>query len=144
LQTAKEHLEASMRLMQEDIQRMNTDYEEQIYRWKQERAEIIAQNANIGKAVDKLREEVNSQRAKSRGYKDKLRLANSAIKTLSNKIVQYESERNAAHPSSGVAGHGTMSEELIRVGGLNIEGGGRDSNNSNRGSEAAEDIKQAI
>ncbi len=33
-----------MKLMQEDIQRMNTDYEEQIYRWKQERSDIVAQN----------------------------------------------------------------------------------------------------
>jgi hypothetical protein len=28
LQTAKEHLEASIRMMQEDVQRFNQDYEE--------------------------------------------------------------------------------------------------------------------
>jgi hypothetical protein len=37
--------------------------------------------------------------------------------------------------------HGTNSDE-IRVGGLNLEGGGRDSNHSNRGSDV--DIKEAI
>ena len=37
LQTAKEHLEASMRVMQEDIQRLNGEYEENVYIWKKER-----------------------------------------------------------------------------------------------------------
>lgn len=41
LQTAKEHLEASMRLMQEQQQRINSEYEESLYRFKGERQELI-------------------------------------------------------------------------------------------------------
>jgi hypothetical protein len=55
---------------------------------------------------------------------------------LSGKIVHYETDRNGSGPANPV---GTMSDELIRVGGINIESADRDSNNSGRGSEA--DIK---
>ena len=41
LQTAKEHLEASMRVMQEDIQRLSGEYEESLFRWKRERQDLI-------------------------------------------------------------------------------------------------------
>lgn len=41
LQTAKDHLEASMRVMQEDIQRISQEYEENIFRWKRERQDLI-------------------------------------------------------------------------------------------------------
>lgn len=37
LQTTKEHLEASMRVMQEDIQRMNQEFEQNVFKWKRER-----------------------------------------------------------------------------------------------------------
>ena len=78
-------------------------------------------------------------RVKSKQYKEKLRLANSAIKQLSGKIVQYETDRNGSGPANPSGGIGSMSDELIRVGGINIESAERDSNNSGRGSEA--DIK---
>ena len=42
LQTAKEHIEAQMRVMQEDLQRISAEYEEQTFRWKRERNELIA------------------------------------------------------------------------------------------------------
>jgi hypothetical protein len=66
-------------------------------------------------------------------------MANSAIKSLTGKVVQYETERNGGGSGPSHGGIGSMSDEIIRVGGINIEGAERDSNNSGRGSEA--DIK---
>ena len=90
--------------------------------------------SDVARGYEKAKDDLGDQRNKVKQYKEKLRLANSAIKTLSSKIFQYESEKNgsgAAHPSGG---HATLSEDHIRVGGINIDGG-RDSNNSGRDSE---------
>ncbi len=60
-------------------------------------------------------------------YKEKLRLANNLIKTLSSKVANnYDS---APH-------------EMIRVGGINLERDGTHQSSSNRASDA--DIKDAI
>jgi len=45
LQTAKEHLEASMRVMQEDMQRLGAEYDEAVYTLKKEQKELIQQIA---------------------------------------------------------------------------------------------------
>ena len=87
---------------------------------------------DLGNALSKIRDDSSTVQGKCKQYKEKLRLANSTIKTLSGKVVQYELDRNA-RPNS----------ENIRVGGFNLENAaGRDSNQSNRGSDV--DIKEAI
>lgn len=93
LQTAKEHLEASMLMMQQDIQRVQGDYEEKVMRFNRERSEFISKLAEVTKALDRTRDELISSKNKGRQYKEKLRLANQAIKTLSNKVMQYDSEK---------------------------------------------------
>lgn len=98
-----------------------------MFRAKQDRGELVQRYSEVAKSCEKAKEEVVQLRVKAKQYKEKLRLANSAIKSLSGKVVQYESDRNA---------HGGMNEEVIRVGGINIEGAERESNNSGRGSEA--------
>jgi uncharacterized protein YhdP len=41
LQTAKEHLEASMRVMQEDVQRMSVEFDEANFKFNREQKELI-------------------------------------------------------------------------------------------------------
>jgi antirestriction protein len=41
LQTDKEHLEASVRVIQDDYQKVNSEFEESLFRWKKERSDLI-------------------------------------------------------------------------------------------------------
>lgn len=87
LQTAKEQLEQSMRVMQEDIQRLGAEYDEAVYRFNKEQKEVISQLAQAKNGYHKAQEEVSKQRGKCRQYKEKLRLANTTIKVLSSKVA---------------------------------------------------------
>jgi uncharacterized coiled-coil DUF342 family protein len=87
LQTTKEHLEASMRVMQEDIQRMHAEFEQNVFKWKRERQELIQRVGELGNQAQKIKETLDSQKGKCRQYKEKLRLANKTIKTLTGKVV---------------------------------------------------------
>ncbi len=40
LSTVKDHLEASLKISQEDVQRINSQYEEDYMKWKQERIDL--------------------------------------------------------------------------------------------------------
>ena len=40
LNTAKDHLEASLRLVQEEAQQFNEQYEEKVMQWKKERSDL--------------------------------------------------------------------------------------------------------
>jgi chromosome segregation ATPase len=93
LQTAKEHLEASMLMMQQDVQRLQGDYEDKMLRFNRERSELFSKVAELTKAYERTKDELIIQKSKGKGYKEKLRLANQAMKTLTNKVMQYESER---------------------------------------------------
>ena len=140
LQTAKEHLEQSVRVLQEDLQKVASEYEENAYRWKRERQELVQRVGEMQNVEGKAREEAATLKVKCRQYKDKLRLANTSIKTLAGKVAQYEMERVGTGNVASLGG-GPTSEE-IRVGSLNIEGGGRESHHSGRGSDL--EIKEAV
>jgi hypothetical protein len=62
-------------------------------RYNRERNELFSKVAELTKVYDRTRDELINSKAKGNGYKEKLRLANQALKTLTNKVVQYESER---------------------------------------------------
>ena len=85
------------------------------------------------RVLEKNRDDNINTRQKSRQYKEKLRQANIAIKTLSTKIATYELER--------YGGSGGDNGDDIRVGGGRIQEG-RETHQSNKGSEY--DIKDAI
>ena len=59
-------------------------------RFNRERSELFSKVAELTKGYERTREELTSQKAKGKGYKEKLRLANQAMKTLTNKVMQYE------------------------------------------------------
>jgi hypothetical protein len=56
-------------------------------RSKHERSDLAQRYSDISRSYDKTKDDLAEQRSKVKQYKEKLRLANSAIKTLSNKIV---------------------------------------------------------
>ncbi len=64
LQTAKEHLEASIRMMQDDVQRFNADYEEQMTRSKHERGEVAQRYSDVARGFEKAKEDLIEQRSK--------------------------------------------------------------------------------
>ena len=71
----------------------------------------------FSRAVEKLKEEQAKYKQSSKTYKEKLRMANSTIKILTQKVAQYEIERQAERDV-----------DLIRVGSQHIgEGHGRES-----------------
>ncbi len=118
------------------MQRLGAEYDEAVYSLKKEQKELIQQIAHAKNSQHKSFEEARDQKGKCKQYKEKLRLANSTIKILTSKIAQQEMDRGVYAPNS--VAQPPMSDD-VRVGGLSIEGLGRDSN---RGSEA--DIKEAI
>lgn len=49
----------------------------------------------FSRAVSKLKDESDKYKGSSKSYKEKLRMANSTIKALTQKVAQYELERYA-------------------------------------------------
>ncbi len=64
-----------------------------MHRFNRERSEMFTKVAELSKAYERTKDELINQKTKGKGYKEKLRLANQAMKTLTNKVMQYESER---------------------------------------------------
>jgi len=99
-------------------------------RWKQERSDLHHRLNDFSRAHEKLKDDASKYKGSSKQYKDKLKMANNTIRTLSQKIAQYELERQAERDVDD-----------IRVGSQTV-GGGRISHQSNRGSEA--EIKEVV
>ena len=89
MQTARDHLEVSIKIAHEELQKVNDQYEESAMRWKQERTDLHQRLNDFSKALEKMKEDGS----KNFQYKDKLRLANNSIRILSHKVAQYEIER---------------------------------------------------
>ena len=62
-------------------------------RFNRERGDLFSKVAELTKAYERTKDELINQKSKGKSYKEKLRLANQAMKTLTNKLMQYESER---------------------------------------------------
>ena len=101
-------------------------------RWKQERQDLVQKINEFSRAVDKVREDGSKNGSKCKQYKDKLRLANNSIKILSQKVAQYELERQAEREI-----------DEIRVGSQQLEGG-RDSHQSRASEVDFKDVIQKI
>lgn len=56
-------------------------------RFNRERQDLFGKVTDLNKAYERAREDLSSQKLKGQGYKEKLRLANNAIKTLTNKVM---------------------------------------------------------
>ncbi|CDW73834.1 UNKNOWN [Stylonychia lemnae] len=134
LQTAKDHLEMSVRVSQEELQKVNQEFEESVYRWKQERGELLNKLQEFQSVISRARDESAKSKLHSKQYKDKLRLANNTIRALSQKVAQYELERQAERDIDDIR---VGSQQLMENGLM-----GRDSHNSNRGSDV--DFKEVI
>ena len=132
LQTARDHLEISVKIAHEELQKINEQYEESAMRWKQERQDLVQKINEFSRAVDKVREDGSKNGSKCKQYKDKLRLANNSIKILSQKVAQYELERQAEREI-----------DEIRVGSQQLEGG-RDSHQSRASEVDFKDVIQKI
>ena len=94
LQTARDHLEATVRVTQEEMNRLTAEHDEKTNLWRKEQAalnhrvsELIAaserQRLERDKGLDKYREKATS-------YKQKLRLALQNVQTLAQRIARYE------------------------------------------------------
>ena len=57
LSTAKEHLETSMRVLQDDYQRVCSEYEQQTFLYKRERGELLQKVAELTRAYEKVAQE---------------------------------------------------------------------------------------
>eukprot|EP00347_Sterkiella_histriomuscorum_P013840 403363164 len=132
LQTAKDHLETSVRVSQEELQRVHAEYEESVYRWKQERNDLHQKLSEFSKALDRAKDESIKSKLHSKQYKEKVKLANNTIKALGQKVAQYELERQAERDVDD-----------MRVGSQHIaDNMGRESHHSNRGSD--QDFKDVL
>ena len=83
LQTSRDHLEASVRIAQDEAQRITREREEERASWRKERADLQAQLSEAprsGKIDEKYRE-------KAATYKKKLRIALSNVQTLAQRIA---------------------------------------------------------
>lgn len=95
----------------------------------------------MSKGYDRARDELSSQKIKGKGYKEKLRLANNAIKTLSNKVMQYESERAQIMQGVGSVADENRQPNHQRMGGVDTH---HSSNRVGGSSADAAEIKEAI
>jgi hypothetical protein len=57
LRTAKEHLETSIRVLQEDFQKMNHELEESLIRAKSERNDLSSKLKEFSRAYEKAKDE---------------------------------------------------------------------------------------
>ncbi len=95
-----------MQMMREDIQRLSAEYENKIGQFSRDRSELVNRIAELSKIVDRTRDELVEAKTKGRQYKEKLRLANTAIKQLGSKVMQYEqSAERVGGGGGGVGGN---------------------------------------
>ena len=112
-------------------------------RYNRERNDLFSKVAELTKAYDRTRDELINSKGKGNGYKEKLRLANQALKTLTNKVVQYESERGHLMGHQGPSSVGM--DENRHPNHPGAKGDTHHSSNHRVGSSAdAADIKDAI
>lgn len=97
--------------------------------------------AELSKGYDRARDELSSQKIKGKGYKEKLRLANNAIKTLSNKVMQYEGERAQMMQGMASVADENRQPNNQRMGGADTH---HSSNRVGGSSADAAEIKEAI
>ena len=90
-----------MQMMREDIQRLSSDYENKLGQFSRDRSDLVNRIAELSKMVDRTRDELVESKTKGRQYKEKLRLANTAIKQLSSKVMQYEQSERVAGGEGG-------------------------------------------
>lgn len=94
LTTTRDHLEASLKIAQEEANSFGQQYEESAAMWKKERTdlqnkihELIAGNERYRIETSK---KVNNYSSKYTDYKNKLRKANSNMQTLAGRVAKYE------------------------------------------------------
>ena len=104
LQTAKEHMEASLRIAQEEVKKLNQQYEDDIGGWKKERSDLVKRIHELMAQTDKVKDDggkYTKLKSKYLDYKEKVRKANANIQVLMAKVAKYELERQAERENDG-------------------------------------------
>jgi chromosome segregation ATPase len=94
LQTARDHLETTCRMLEEESRTVKLQYEEQAALFRKERQDLQLRVQELLKDSEKGKSERERQlvkyREKSSSYKTKLRLALQNVQTLAQRIAKYE------------------------------------------------------
>ena len=94
LQTSRDHLETTCRMLEEEARNVKMQYEEQGALFRKERQDLQLRVQELLKDSEKGKSERERQlvkyREKSSSYKTKLRLALQNVQTLAQRIAKYE------------------------------------------------------
>ena len=124
LNTAKEHLEASLRVAQEELQKYNDFTEGQASQWKKERGDLSAKVQELMAENERTRAEaarqVQNMKGKYSEYKSKLKKANQSIQTLTARVAKYELEAAAEREDRYAAAKENM-RRGANEGGINFQ-----------------------
>jgi hypothetical protein len=82
-----------MKAMHDENKKIIMEYDQSYMRWKTERGDLHARLTDISRNQEKNRDENIHVKAKTREYKEKIRMANNTLRVLSAKVAQYEMDR---------------------------------------------------
>eukprot|EP00347_Sterkiella_histriomuscorum_P015883 403355323 len=127
LKNDKDHLERSLQVAQQEVNRFNEGFDQEISIRNKERAEMQVRIQELITQNEKQRIEtsrqIESYKSKYHQYKNKLKQANNSLQTLAERVAKYEmymaAEReNNGGIGSGEAGLGSTMKNLVGGGSI--------------------------
>lgn len=95
----KSQLEENLKIQNNEMQKFQYEYEDQLSTWKKEKGDMQARFHELVASSDKVRHDTQEQielyKHKYNDYKTKLKRANASIQTLTGRVAKYEMQMAA-------------------------------------------------